>query len=215
MNQPFLLCPANVSRHKNHEVLLEGFARADLGWPLVLTGVGTDLKDDNGGTRHPFLRSLAVALGRRPPTRAATLRRLIRQLHLVLGTSLLPVGYLSDSSYDLVLGRAAAVVLATLGEGGGSFPAEEAVLRGIPAICSDIPVLREHMARLGASVQWFDPTNPTALASRLVDLRDNYAERKAAAIAQVPGLTPRAWNQVALDYLAMFRNAGSARGPAR
>ena len=28
MNQPFLLCPANVSRHKNHEVLLEGFARA-------------------------------------------------------------------------------------------------------------------------------------------------------------------------------------------
>ena len=39
---PYLICPANITLHKNHEVLFTGIASANVAHPLVLTGGGTD-----------------------------------------------------------------------------------------------------------------------------------------------------------------------------
>lgn len=53
--KPYLLCPANTSIHKNHEVLLAGYARWGAKMPLVLTGTGTDFLSHSTMTpRAPF-----------------------------------------------------------------------------------------------------------------------------------------------------------------
>jgi glycosyltransferase involved in cell wall biosynthesis len=148
LSSPYFLCPANISWHKNHEVLLEGYARSQVAWPLVLTGPGSDLVNPLPPMRR-VIRRLAVALGLRPPHRAGLLRQRASRLGLKMGRSLIALGNLSDPEYDAVLQRAACVVMPTLGEGGGSFPVEEALLRGVPVICSDIPVVREQLSRRG------------------------------------------------------------------
>lgn len=204
--KPFLLFPAHTSWHKNHEVLFEAYARAHLQWPMVLTGAGSDLADHSRPAWR-VLRRMAVAAGLRPPHRAPLLRKLAQRLGISPGASLFPLGKLSDAEYEVVAAHAACLVMPTLGEGGGSFPVEEAVLRGIPVICSDIPVLREHMARLGAEVLWFDPRDADSLAARLTQLARDPDAIRAAAQAQVPRLRVRTWADVAADYVRVFKMA--------
>ena len=211
---PYVHCPANTSWHKNHEALFEGYARSGIAWPLVLTGYGSDLVNPLRPLRR-FLRAVAVAVGLRPPHRAALLRDLASRLGLVKGRSLLLLGNLGDDEYDTVLQGAACVVVPTLGEGGGSFPVEEALLHGVPVVCSDIPVLREQMERLGAEVAWFDPLDPGELAARLRELVREHPAALARAKAQVARLSPRTWDDVAADYGAVFRAAAAAPAMAR
>jgi glycosyltransferase involved in cell wall biosynthesis len=208
LDAPFFLTPSNTSPHKNHEALLRGYVLSGAGWPLVLTGAGTDLRD-----RRPWARRLArraaAALAWIPPAREATLRRLMTSLSLDGSIKLL--GYLPDATYDYVLNRAACVVIPTLGEGGGSFPVEEAVCRGVPVVCSDIPVMREHMGRLGAEVSWFNPARPDQLAEQLRRVTVEYPAVRATAIAQVDQLRPRQWSEVAADYSRVFEQTRANR----
>ena len=203
--QPFVLFPAHTSWHKNHEVLFEAYARAGMQWPLVLTGAGSDLVD-HSRLAWRLLRRMAVAAGLRPPHRAPLLWKLARRLGMSPGATLFPMGKLGDAEYDAVASRAACVVMPTLGEGGGSFPVEEAVLKGIPVICSDIPVLREHMARLGAEVLWSDPRDADSLAARLKQVARDHEAIRASAQAQVARLRIRRWSDVAADYVHVFKS---------
>jgi glycosyltransferase involved in cell wall biosynthesis len=186
--EPFLLCPANISPHKNHEALLRGVA----GWgrkvPLVLTGDSTHL-DRCKWSRAVALRDLATGVG------------------FEFGRSLMPLGYVPDDAYYALLDRAWALVMPTLAEGGGSFPVFEALLRGVPVVCSDIPVMREQMRRLNADVLWFDPTDPATLTARLAGLASNYAGCKSRAVAQIQTLCRRTWADVADDYWTAFGKA--------
>lgn len=175
----FLLCPANTSPHKNHEVLLEGVAVSGLRLPLVLTGHGTELRADSRRDRH--LRSLALSHGLR------------------IGESLFPLGYVSEETYCHLLSRAWAVVMPSLMEGGGSFPVVEALRSGIPAVCSDIPALREQIHVTGGEVLWFNPRDAMDLSAKLRALRDNYATYKAKVVARAP-LLRRSWKDVATEY---------------
>src|SRR6185437_8209933 len=97
------------------------------------------------------------------------------------------------------------LVMPTLGEGGGSFPVEEALICGIPVICSDIPVMREHMERIGAEVTWFDALREDDLAARLVEMRANLSAHSHAAQAQRETLRIRSWQDVADDYLTILK----------
>jgi glycosyltransferase involved in cell wall biosynthesis len=195
----YFLCPANISAHKNHEVLFEGFARSDRRLPLVLTGEGTDLAEG-------------------PSPRAAALRSRLRALGLALGRDVRGLGYVDPDGYHDLLSRARALVMPTLAEGGGSFPVWEALLAGIPVVCSDIPVMREMMERVGGDVLWFDPRRPDELAARLRELDERPDELKRNAVAQVPRLRDRSWDEVARDYVgllerALDRSATRARTP--
>jgi glycosyltransferase involved in cell wall biosynthesis len=184
----FLLCPANISPHKNHEALLRGVAAWGRRVPLVLTGESTHL-DRCGWSRAVELRDLATGLG------------------FEFGRSLMPLGYVADDAYYALLDRAWAVVMPTLAEGGGSFPVFEALVRGVPVVCSDIPVMREQMRRLRADVLWFDPADPATLAARLGELDSGYAAIKARAVGQIQTLCRRTWADVADDYWTTFAAA--------
>jgi len=92
----------------------------------------------------------------------------------------------------------------TLAEGGGSFPVLEAMLRGVPTVVSDIPVMREMVERVGGSVLWFDPRDPNALASQLRELERDYPRYKKAAVEQISTLRMRSWVDVANDYAALM-----------
>lgn len=194
---PYLLTPSNVSPHKNHEVLLRGVARWGARHPLVLTGPGADL-----AAAGPLRRS-AEALGVLGPTRSAQLGALARELGFTRGGSLVPLGYLSDAVYYPLLRGAWALVMPTKAEGYG-LPTEEAVRLGVPVVCSDIPVLREHIERLGAEVLWFDPTRADDLADRLAELDADYPRLKRRAVEQVPRLARRTWGDVADEYWTAF-----------
>ena len=197
--RPFLLCPANTSPHKNHEALFRGYAAWGARHALALTGSGADLPRPASAVRRVG-RALLEAVGAIPQTRSGELRRLARALDLSVGDQLVPVGYVSDAVYYALLRRAWALVMPTLAEGGGSFPIEEAMWCGVPVVCSDIPVIREHVARLGGEVHWFDPHDPEDLACRLRELERAYPEHRRRAEQQIAALRRRTWGDVAAEY---------------
>lgn len=194
--RPFLFCPANTTRHKNHEVLLRGVGQWGGRRTLVLTGLGTDLNRQHGR----YLLRIGEDWGIVPLTRRTFLRRLAENSGLSIGEQLIPLGYIPEDVYYSLLRRTWALVMPTLAEGGGSAPVHEAILYGIPVLCSDIPVLREHMERIGARVLWFDPHDYEDLARQLKELEENYEQYKDIAVRQVNSLNPRTWRDVAEDY---------------
>ena len=156
---PYLICPANTTLHKNHEVLFSGVARSNVTYPLVLTGSGTDF----------WLSSYP---------RAVELRKRAEEAGLEWNRSLFGLGYLADPVYYSLLESAWALVMPTLAEGGGSFPVAEAMQTGIPVIASDIPVMREWVDRMAGRILWFDPSSPDALAATLAELDRSYPTYK-------------------------------------
>jgi glycosyltransferase involved in cell wall biosynthesis len=186
----FLIYPANLSSHKNHETLMRGLGRSSVRHPLVLTGPDADL---------------------RPPARgrAADILRVAQKSGLRLGERLHTLGYVSSGILQTLIERAWALVMPTMGEGGGSFPIFEALLAGVPVVCSDIPVLREQMTFLRAEVLWFDPQRPADLAEKLDILAADYPRYKSMALAQREALTRRSWLEVADEYWRVFNRTGS------
>ena len=206
--RPFLLCPANTAPHKNHKVLLRGVGQWGGRRSLVLTGLGTELNPP----RARSLLSICENLGIVPLTRQTQLRRLAESSGLTIGDKLIPLGYVSEEVYYSLLKRTWALVMPTLAEGGGSGPVYEALLCGIPVLCSDIPVLREQMERLGAHVLWFDPHHHEDLARRLKELEQNYEQYKDIAVQQVSRLNPLTWRDVAEDYWRIMLSTASQAG---
>jgi glycosyltransferase involved in cell wall biosynthesis len=193
-DRPYLLCPANASRHKNLDVLLEGFAAWGARVPLVLTGARTDL------------------WGPGPDPRREELRRIAERLGLRRDVDVFALGYVDDPAYYGLLDRAWALVVPTLAEGGGSFPVMEAMHAGIPVLASDIPVMREMAGRMGGELLWFDPRSPAELARRLEELEAGHAALAERARAQVSRLRTRSWGEVARDYGTLLHEVGRGRG---
>lgn len=183
---PYLIMPANTFPHKNHELALAALALAESRVPLVLTGPGTDLP---------------------PHGRGAELRRFAMERGLHVGRDIIPLGMLDEGTYGAVLQNATALIMPTLGEGGGSFPVWEALVAGVPVACSDIPVLREQVRRTGARVDFFDPLDASALARLLDEICGEPLFRLQRAKEQVGNLRRRGWGDVADEYLQIFRQA--------
>jgi len=190
----YLLFPANLSPHKNHETAIAGARILAARHPLVLTGNGTELGSD--GSR-----------------RACQVRQGAERVGMVLDRTIFGVGYVGDAEYLQILDGAWALVMPTLAEGGGSFPVWEAMERGIPAVVSDIPVLREMVERLGGEVLWFDPRSAESLGRALAALEGDYGRYRARAQEQTKTLKPRTWSDVAADYFRLMTLAGGGTGP--
>ncbi len=193
-SQSYLIYAANVSPHKNHEILFDAYANWREENPLVLTGEGTDLKSTERGQ---VLGSYAERLG------------------IQLYKSLIPLGYVSSEVYDQLIDGAWCVVMCSLSEGGGSFPVWEAMLRGIPVICADIPVMKEHIERTGGDVVWFDPFDSSDLTKKLTYLKENYHSLRQTAEEQVSKLIKRSWMDVGHEYLRIFDNLSKSKNEAK
>jgi glycosyltransferase involved in cell wall biosynthesis len=166
-----VLCVAAKRPHKNQEVLVRA---------APLLGEHTD-----------------VVLAGHPESYDAALRRVAaeveaRQVHFA--------DYVSDADLEALWDLADCAVFPTLAEGFG-LPVAEAMARGVPVACSDIPVLRE----VGGDVPcYFDPHDP-----RSVTAATERAIREAPV--RVPAGKARAaqfsWQAAARATLGVYERA--------
>jgi glycosyltransferase involved in cell wall biosynthesis len=148
-----VLCVAAKRPHKNQEALIRAATHLPDGAVIVLAG--------------------------HPEPYDADLRRLAQELNVRSRVRF--VGYVPDAELEALWQIADCAAFPTLAEGFG-LPVIEAMARGVPVACSDIPVLRE----VGGNVpHYFDPSDPEAVAaaitSALEDDEDAQAGRDRAA----------------------------------
>jgi glycosyltransferase involved in cell wall biosynthesis len=177
----YLLYPANFWKHKNHERLLEAFARAKddpalNGRRLVLTGAP--------GERRDAVEATAVRLG--------------------LRDRVVFPGFVTDAELAALMQGARALVFPSLYEGFG-LPVLEAMACGVPVACSDGTAL--HEVAQGAALL-FAPADVDAIARALVAIAGDEGLRAqlVASGTQRAGEYSDA-DAMARQYWHLFREA--------
>ena len=148
--------PAAAEPHKNHLVLFQAcVALAGLGWRfrLALSGAGIDGFSVNGGFANPKVEET---------------RRFLHDHASLLDHRVEVIGKVGLTAVDALYEDTRCVVLPSNYEGFG-FPLAEAIQRGIPVICSDIPPFREQLATLGgpADIQIVPVNDAVCLAAAM------------------------------------------------
>jgi glycosyltransferase involved in cell wall biosynthesis len=192
----FILYPANINAHKNHENLLVAWSRfaRRQEYPLVLVGEGVEVM----GSEHPLAANRYW--------RQDVLKGSVTRLGLLPGRDIYTYGYVTDAELNAIQQRAIATVMPSLSEGGGSYPVEESLAVGVPVLCADIPVMRETLINRDAAVLWFDPYSPNHMVEGLNKLLDDYPHYKQAAEAGQSATRP-SWSDIAAQYTAVFEAA--------
>jgi len=149
--------PAQFKPNKNHITLLQAahqLATEGYEYKIVLTGFRTDwLVHD-----EPLADSQLEAC------------RLFYHLHQsLLAPHFQLLGYCERSQIEQLYSICRAVVLPTIYEGFG-LPLVESLARGVPVICTDLAVFREHVTRYDCEdcVNFFSPQDSAALAQCLI-----------------------------------------------
>jgi glycosyltransferase involved in cell wall biosynthesis len=131
-----VLCVGAVRPHKNQRLLVEALPHLPADVTVVVAGV-----QEHGAD-----------------TLAARARELGVEQRLVLA------GYLDDARLERVWRAADCAAFPTRAEGFG-LPVLEAMQRGVPVACSDIPVLHEVG---GAAARYFGPDDPAGAAAAIL-----------------------------------------------
>ncbi|HDT6578881.1 TPA: glycosyltransferase family 4 protein [Bacillus cereus] len=191
----YFVYPSNTSPHKNHYNLLLAYSKFTKRkkYPLVLFGPYTDLLQNEPPSwpEIPFI---------------PTLVSLIKRLELRRSEDIYPIGFVTDQDVASLIKNAKALIMPSLSEGGGSYPVEEALRLGVPVLCSDIPVMREHLSRHSAKVVWFNPESVDSILQALEEITINYDEYK---LSTVQGINDPAesWEDIAKKYIHVMRQA--------
>ncbi|MCT7977389.1 glycosyltransferase [Laspinema olomoucense] len=191
----YVIFPANITTHKNHYNLLIAWSRFQRRkeFPLILLGNGIqDLNYSN-----PYFPEYWSA---------ARLTGVIYRTNLILREDIYALGYVDDADVISLISQATALIMPTLAEGGGSFPVEEALTFGVPVLCSNIPVMQEHLSYRSAKIAWFDPDCPSSIVEALNTFFENYAEYKQSAIKGMTDPRP-SWDDIASQYVKVFNEA--------
>ena len=148
---PYILYPANLWPHKNHELLLTAWAMArQQGLPkdlkLICTGEGA--------------------------ARREWLEKITRELQLQ--DCVVFKGFVSDQALNALYKQTKGVIFPSLYEGFG-MPIVEAMQRGIPLACSNNTACKEVS---GNAALQFDPRCPQQLAEALIELSTNQTRRE-------------------------------------
>ncbi len=178
--RPLALAVATSLPHKNLPLLLDGLAELPVDERPVLAFAGH-------GTDRDALPERVRALG---------LERDVRLLGAI------PSAQLED------LWAAAALYLTPTRHEGFGLPVLEAMARGVPVACSDIPVLREVAG--DAAAAWLDPGEPATVAIALRTLLADDAaveRRRAAGRARAARFT---WEATAEATAAVYEAAAGA-----
>ncbi|CAN5166769.1 glycosyltransferase family 1 protein [soil metagenome] len=134
------------------------------------------------------------------------LRAIVERLALAPWVTL--SGWMSNEELERTYAEAALVVFPTQFEGFG-LPILEAMTRGCPVACSDLPVLREVA---GDAAAYFDQHSPASIAATIVDLLAKPAALEALAADGLIRSAAFSWDRVAEQTLEVFRRTlASAR----
>jgi glycosyltransferase involved in cell wall biosynthesis len=174
--EPIVLCVAAKRAHKNLHGLIRGFALLPEPRPqLVLPGSPNDYELE--------------------------LRALARELGVEGGVRFL--GWIGDADLEDLYHEASCFALPTFQEGFG-LPVLEAMARGVPVACSDIPVLREVA---GDAAILFDPHDPASIGraiARAIGDRELARELVRGGHERCGLFT---WQRTAETTLASYRRA--------
>ena len=96
---------------------------------------------------------------------------------------------------------ARALLLPSFAEGFG-FPLIEALQLGVPALCSDIPALRETG---GAVPEFLDPLDGPGWRRAILDYAAPESPRRAAQLARLAGWRPPRWDASFRDRRSLYR----------
>ncbi|WP_370695368.1 glycosyltransferase family 4 protein [Patulibacter sp.] len=174
--RPYLLAIGDLRAKKNLERLADAWRVSGLPHRLVIVGAGGAAQDP--GTPEGRLAASLRARGVELP------------------------GYLPDAELDRLLRGAAALVHPSLFEGFG-LVVLEAMVRGVPVACSDVPSLRE---TAGGAAVLFDPRDVEDIARGLHDAVDG---RDALAAAGRERSTAFSWDRAAAETVAVYRSVAS------
>jgi glycosyltransferase involved in cell wall biosynthesis len=174
---PYFVCVGTIEARKNHLLLL-------LLWRQLAAALGA---------AAPRL----VLIGQRGwevETAIDLLERCPALQGLVFEKSGLP-----DSAVARLLTGAQALLLPSFAEGFG-FPLVEALARGVPVLCSDIPALRENG---GTVPEYFDPLDGPGWRDAILDYARPDSPRRAAQLRRLASWRPASWQDhfAAVDAL--------------
>ena len=166
-DRPYFVYVSTIEARKNHLLLLNLWRRlaSDLGEraPLLVLV----------GQRGWETENVVDMLDRCPALRGAVIEH----------------NALPDGEMVRLLKGACALLLPSFAEGFG-FPLIEGLELGVPALCSDIPALRE----TGGSVpEFFDPLDGPSWRSAILDYAAPGSPRRKAQLARLSGWDPPRW----------------------
>lgn len=183
----FAFYPASPWPHKNHTRLIQALK--------VLRDRDCDIGLVLSGGENVFNRSAW-----------SDLRRKISEMGLDDRIRL--PGYIDSDDMRAVYQLASIVVAPTLFEA-GSGPVAEAWVEGVPAACSDIPMLRGHAED---AALFFDPFRPPDIADKMQALLKDAKLRSDLVAAGKKRLESYSWDKCAQGYFSLYREL-AARNP--
>jgi len=191
----YIVYPANLGFHKNHYNLLIAQSRFKYKekYPLVLFGNFTEYIRQSPPDYPELLN-------------CARLVSLINRLKLGQGRDFFSLGYVEDEDVFALIKNAKFLVMPSLAEGGGSYPVEEALRMGVPVACSDIPVMREHLAGRTARIKWFDPESTNSITEAMNEIIEHYDLYRESAIKGMND-PAQSWDEIAENYVKIFKMA--------
>jgi glycosyltransferase involved in cell wall biosynthesis len=177
--ESFVLFPANLWPHKNHERLVEALERIERQHgervPLVCTGI----RDTPEVPPEHRLESVPEA------------------------SQVLDLGYVTASELRALYRRSRLLVYPPLYEGGG-LPVLEGWAFDTAVVCSDIPVLRE---KGGDAALYFDPESVPAMAETIHEAWTDASLRAELIERGQERRELFTWERTARAYRALYRKA--------
>jgi len=175
----FVLFPANLWPHKNHERLVEAIQR---------------IEERYGERVH------LVCTGTRDTPEVPPEYRVER---VPDAPQVLDLGFVEASALRALYRGSRMLVYPTLHEGGG-LPVLEAWGFDTPVVCSDIPVLRE---RGGDAAAYFDPESVPEMADTIYEVWIDTARREKLVERGRDRRDLFTWERTARAYHALYRKA--------
>ncbi|MGE4426723.1 MAG: glycosyltransferase family 4 protein [Solirubrobacteraceae bacterium] len=169
-DRPYLLAIGDLRGKKNLELLTDAWRMSGLPHRLVLAGTGPDTRDPEGAALVARLRAAGAELP----------------------------GWMAEEDLDRLLRGADLLVHPSRFEGFG-LVLLEAMVRGVPVACSDIPSLRE---TAGGAAELFDPRDADDIARALHDALGRRAALAAAGRAHAARFD---WDQTAARTADVYR----------
>jgi glycosyltransferase involved in cell wall biosynthesis len=183
------LYPASFSFHKNHKSLLEAFSilhSQGYDFKIVFCGYNTNLLLSTERLSEPRVEAARTFLAACSPEFKACIRAL---------------GIVEQDYLERLFQEADYVLLPSIDEGFG-LPLTEAVARGVPVLCSDIPPFREQIETygLGKYVTIVGGFDPNSWSSAIGNLLNQPLTTNVSLPAIHERLSKWKWEDVAVRY---------------